>query len=105
MNLQLAKSSIGKAVISWDHGNGARIDLRIGRDAPLGPFILLQITKSGMAICRGMEHVRLRPKLLFLVEGLERFCPPSLEEQLKNRTPDLSKIQCEPICFQELTTS
>lgn len=63
MDLELAKNSIGKLVMSRDPGH------RLIRDLPPhGPYRLLKITKAGLAILEGRTAHRVPTSLLELVE-------------------------------------
>lgn len=64
MSIEEARANVGKTVMGWDHGNGARVALKLGRDKPEGPFKLLQITKGGMAYVEGC-HLAMKPSKLF----------------------------------------
>lgn len=64
MNIETARASIGKLVMSLDSGNYCR---ECPLKAPIGPFRIKQITKGGMAIVDG-HHLALRPKWLSLVD-------------------------------------
>lgn len=62
MNIEMAKKSIGKMVMSRDAGEKMIRYVSI----PHGPYKLLMITKSGHAILESREGLRIPPSLLEL---------------------------------------
>lgn len=64
MNIQEAKESVGKLVMSKDAG--CKMIHKV--NTPHGPYKLLQITKGGTAILEGREEFRVSPSLLSKAE-------------------------------------
>ena len=65
MDIDTAKMSIGKMVMSKDPGNKMVYSV-----SPVhGPYELLKITKGGYAVLEGREEFRIPPGLLTLVGG------------------------------------
>lgn len=62
MNIEIARKSIGKVVMSRDAGEKMINHV----STPHGPYRLLAITKSGHAILEGREGLRIPPSLLEL---------------------------------------
>jgi len=62
MNIQEARNSIGKMVMSRDRKSNKL--LRV--DEEHGPYRLLAITKDGMAILEGLEEFRAAPSKIRL---------------------------------------
>lgn len=62
MNLEEAKQSIGKMVLSRDAG--CKMIRRVAK--PHGPYRLLKITKGGLAIIESREDYRVPPSLIEL---------------------------------------
>jgi len=60
MNLDTARKNIGKLVMSKDAGS--KMIRSVSK--PHGPYKLLKITKSGLAILEGREEFRIPPSLL-----------------------------------------
>jgi len=63
MDIETAKKSIGKMVMSRDAGN--KMIRSVSRLH--GPYKLLRITKGGYAILEGRERLRILPSLLDVV--------------------------------------
>ncbi len=64
MNLEEAKQGIGKMVMSKDAGNKMIPSVFEAH----GPYKLLKVTKSGLAILEGREEHRIPTKLLAFVQ-------------------------------------
>lgn len=66
MNLEQAKQSIGKLVISTD--SGYKLIRRVSK--PHGPYRIMKVTKGGLAILEGREEHRIPPNLLELADDV-----------------------------------
>jgi hypothetical protein len=66
MNLEQAKQSIGKIVMSTHAGH--KLIRRVSK--PHGPYRLLKVTKAGLVILEGHEEHRIPPNLLELADGV-----------------------------------
>lgn len=68
MNIEEVKKKIGELVMSRDAGPKM---IRSVAD-PHGPYKLLKITKTGLAILEGRENYRIPPSLLSEYTGVHR---------------------------------
>lgn len=64
MNLEEAKNSVGKLVMSTGRKSNKLLPMKESH----GPYRLLQITKSGHAILEGLEEYRAKPSELTLYQ-------------------------------------
>jgi len=64
MDIETARKSIGKMVMSCDPG----YMMIHSTFEPHGPYKLLKVTRAGLAILEGREEHRVPPSLLDLVE-------------------------------------
>jgi hypothetical protein len=64
MNIEEAKESVGKMVMSKDTGHKL---IPSGREH--GPYKLLKVTKAGLVVLEGREEFRVPPSLIRLQES------------------------------------
>ena len=69
MNIDQAKASVGKLVMSLDAGYKATYRVPV----PHGPYVLLQVTKCGLVILKDREEHRIPPSLISKYKECEEY--------------------------------